>query len=261
MHDAWEALLQVNANSPKLFRRGGTLVRLATDRELASIETVTKEWLFTWLAAWADWIKLTPWGEQPTKPDKDVVRSILEAPSKRLPRIDIVTHAPFFARGGELIAAHGYHSSESTYLAPPEGWLMADVSSKPAPSQTAAARELLHELICDFPFVSAADRAHIFSALLTPFIRRIVNGPVPLHLVEAPTPGTGKSMLCQVVSIVAQGTKVAASVFSQSKEEQRKVIFAVLLQAPSVVLLDNVDSDDRTGRLESDVLAAVLTGR
>jgi hypothetical protein len=64
---------------------------------------------------------------------------------------------------------------------------------------------LLDELAGDFPFVSDSDRAHWLAALLLPFVRRMINGPTPLHFVEAPCNGAGKSLLCDIISIVATG--------------------------------------------------------
>ena len=46
-------------------------------------------------------------------------------------------------------------------------------------------------------------RIILLAALLLPFVRRMVHGPTPLHLIESPSPGTGKSLLAKVISKIA----------------------------------------------------------
>jgi len=54
--------------------------------------------------------------------------------------------------------------------------------------QVARARALLvDELLVDFPFVKESDRAHAVAAILLPFLRRMIGGLAPIHLIEAPT--------------------------------------------------------------------------
>jgi hypothetical protein len=77
---------------------------------------------------------------------------------------------------------------------------------------------------------------------------------VPLFAVRAPTPGTGKSLLADVVSIIGTGRPAARMTPDGDDGETRKRILAVALEGAPVVLLDNVD-----GRLGSRSLAAALT--
>ncbi|MFH1463503.1 MAG: ATPase, partial [Pseudomonadota bacterium] len=76
----------------------------------------------------------------------------------------------------------------------------------------------------------------------------------PLHLVEAPTEGTGKTLLAKVVSLVATGAVAQGTSLPRSEEEIRKKLTATLAGSPSVVLLDNV-----AHALDSESMAAVLT--
>jgi TOTE conflict system primase-like protein len=255
VHDAWEVIRAENWKRLRFFRHGGVLVRLAHD----VFEPVTHDWLFAWLASYADWVKETKSGEVASKPDKDVVRSIIIAPSQRIPLVNSIEHAPYFDRTGKLVEQPGYNAPDETYYAPPKGWHMERVKPRPSADDVAAAKSVVDELIADFPFVGLSDRAHALSALLTPMMRRLFDGPTPLHLFEAPTPGTGKSLLCELISRVVQGKPVEAGAFSSNQEEHRKRITAALLQALRVILWDNVDSDGRAGRIESRALATVLT--
>ena len=67
---------------------------------------------------------------------------------------------------------------------------MADI---PSMNEINKAKDLLlDELLADFPFASQADRANAVAWLLLPLIRPSIDGPTPLHLIEAPIQGTGK---------------------------------------------------------------------
>lgn len=257
VHDAWEVIRAENRKKLRFFRHGGVLVRLAHD----VFEPVTHDWLFAWLASYADWVKETKSGEVASKPDKDVVRSIIIAPSQRIPLVNSIEHAPYFDRTGKLVEQPGYNAPDETYYAPPSGWHMERVKHRPSADDVATAKSVVDELIADFPFVGPSDRAHALSALLTPIMRRLFDGPTPLHLFEAPTPGTGKSLLCDLISRVVQGKPVEAGAFSSNQEEHRKRITASLLQALKVILWDNVDWDGRAGRIESRALATALTSQ
>jgi putative DNA primase/helicase len=62
-----------------------------------------------------------------------------------------------------------------------------DVPNEPSEADLVRARALiLDDLLCDFPFVSDANRAHAVARFLLPFVRELISGPTPLHLIEAP---------------------------------------------------------------------------
>jgi hypothetical protein len=82
----------------------------------------------------------------------------------------------------------------------------------------------------------------------------MVAGCTPIHLIEAPTPGSGKGLLSDLVSIVTIGRTCEPTTLPQSEDETRKKITSILVKAPPIVLLDNV-----RGRLDSAQLACAIT--
>ena len=121
--------------------------------------------------------------------------------------------------------------------------------------EVAAARSLVcDDLLGEFPFTSLAERAHAVSLLLLGFLRAMVDGPTPLHLIEKPTPGTGATLMVDAISNILTG--VGASVMTEGRddEEWRKRVTAKLRQIPSMVLIDNLRH-----RLDSSAVAAALT--
>jgi len=96
--------------------------------------------------------------------------------------------------------------------------------------------------------------AHAVGLLLLPFARDLIEGPTPLHLVEKPSPGTGASLLVDVLTSPATGHSVQAMTEGGGEEEWRKRITAKLRSGPAVTLIDNVRH-----KLDSASLSAALT--
>ena len=56
---------------------------------------------------------------------------------------------------------------------------------------------LIDEVIGEFPYQDTASHANAHGLLLTPIIRQSISGHVPLALLDATRPGTGKTLLAE----------------------------------------------------------------
>jgi hypothetical protein len=90
--------------------------------------------------------------------------------------------------------------------------------------------------------------------LLTTILRPAIARHVPLALLDAPSQGTGKSLLSDVVPVIATGSSAAILTMSDSEEELQKAITSLLLEGSTIITIDNI-----TGRLQSKHLDGVLT--
>ena len=124
----------------------------------------------------------------------------------------------------------------------------------PTQDEWEAAVTVLLDPLFDFPFRASCDRAAAVAAILSLVARHAIAGPVPLFTPRSPAPGTGKTLLADVVAIVGTGRSAARMTAGDDDGESRKLILAVALEGAPVVLLDNVDK-----RLGSHALAAALT--
>jgi len=249
--------ITISEPSP-LFVRDGRLVSLRPSRGGLSLVEVTEPQMMGVLVRMADWYKPSARDEvKDTTPDRALVQDLLAFPAPGIQPIEAVIDTPIFGKDGELLAAPGYHPSERLWLQPGTG--LGQLEIPPAPSDNeilAAKRLLLDELLGDFPFVDPGDRAHALAALLLPFARRMVDGFTPLHLVEAPTPGSGKGLLCDLIAILATGRACEARSLPGHDDEIRKMVTAELSKSRPIVLLDNI-KERKT--LDSSALAAVVT--
>src|SRR5690606_17262433 len=100
----------------------------------------------------------------------------------------------------------------------------------------------------------SADRANAWALLLTGIVRPAIEGQVPMALLDAPEPGTGKSLLASVATLIATGRVGAMQSMPDDDAELRKLITGLLVAGASHVILDNVD-----GIIKSPVLAGALT--
>ena len=254
----WDARGVVNAANgqrPFLFRRSGRPVRLVMAGGNPQIEYVDDTVMYGILARLADWVRRTDEGDFDAMPPHSVAKDLVASTDPSLPPLDAVVSAPVFDSTGTLVVQPGYHRDSGIWYHEPPGFVLPPVPDDPSDSDLDHARALLlDECLVDFPFVSESDRTHAIAAFILPFVRRLVSGPTPIHLYEAPTPGTGKTLLAEITSLVATSSNADPITLGRDDEEVRKKITSLLALGRPVVLIDNV----RAG-MDSANLAAALT--
>ena len=253
--DAWVIIESAN-QPPSLFQRGHLLADMAQDdKGQPTIRTLDKAAFLGILDRLADFMAETRDGPKPARPPKDVVADMMSSKNIPLPILLGIIEAPVFDSSGHLATSLGYQPETRYYLELPKGQSLCAISGNPTQAEIDKARGIiLDELLVDFCFVGDPDRAHAVAALLLPFVRALINGYTPLHLVESPTPGSAKGLLVTVLTVPAIGRGPAVMTEGGSEEEWRKRITAKLLQAPQFILIDNI----RSG-LDSAALSAALT--
>jgi hypothetical protein len=253
--EALKAVIAAN-DPPRIFQRG-VLTRIWLDENgTPMLQTMTDKAIRSRLGRVADWYRLDQFGNRKaTYPPMAVVhdiQSLVEWPG--IPVIKGVVESPVFASDGTLVATPGYNPAAKLWLHCAQGFVVPPVVPVPSAKDVRAAVALLHELFHDFPFAEEASRCHAIAAMLLPFCRDLIDGPTPLHLIDAPAPGTGKGLLAQVISIPATGRPAEVMPEGGNDAEWRKRITATLLRAPVFIQFDNI-----RGRLDSASFAAVLT--
>lgn len=252
---AWNALEKSN-NPPRLFTFGGLPVRIARVDGMPTTQTLSEDRLRYELARDAVWFKMTEKeGAKSASPPVPMVRDMLASPSYPLPGLTGIVEAPTFGPDGSLPTNAGYHEASKTFYAPAPGFSVSPISDTPNEAEIAAARALIcDDLLGDFPFTGNAERANAIALVLLPFVRGMIPGSTPLHLIEKPEAGTGATLLAEVVAVIATGRDIGAMTEGRDEDEWRKRITAKLRGAPSIVLIDNLRR-----RLDSAVISSVLT--
>lgn len=259
---ALDVLVEYN-NPPKLFRHGSGLVRLEADQSgrLRPVE-LTADRLRHELANAARWTKAkkSPFGTGPgredTRPPLDVVKNILATPDVPLPVLRGLTEVPVVLRDGRILDQSGFDPESGMYFQPYDPHLQLEIPATPTSSDVVEAKANIDDLIGDFAFVADSDCAHAVALIVSTFARSLIDGPTPLHDVEAPSPGTGKTLLVEVGLYPAVGPNVGLMAPAKDEEECRKRVTAVIREARSVAVIDNLSRP-----LDSGVVSAMLTAR
>lgn len=246
---AVEALAASN-DPPRWFHRSGAMVEVAYDEDgRALVRAIDESRLTFILSKAARFVSSSQKrGCVHVVPPKVVVQSILSGDLAFLPPLAAIAQAPALGRKGGISLKKGYCPDSKLYIASDLGWKIA------AKSGQDAARWLMEEVLSDFPFQAKADLANAIGLMVQTFVRAAIAGPTPMTIVDAPTQGTGKSLLAKVCAYPALGRSVPSVNAPCGEEEWQKALISMLQAGRPIILIDNISR-----RVDSDSLAAALT--
>jgi hypothetical protein len=255
--EALEALQAAN-DPPFLFVRSGVMVAVIRDeKQRQVIGDVGESALRGRMTRSANYFKRNAKGEPaeyppPIEAVKDVLA--LEPSQWGFQPLDGVVEAPILRPDGSILENPGYDAVTGLYYAPDPNLSIPPIVENPSSDQVAAALQFITSAIGEFPYKDGASWANAIAAFLTPIVKPAINAPAPLALFDAPQAGTGKSLLADVLSIVATGRPGEMFSAPRDEDEWRKQITTALLTGTSVVVIDNVNR-----KLDNPDLCKVLT--
>lgn len=247
--ECWRVLLGSPIGA-RVFRFGTALVRVP---DTDGVDTLDPVKLTGLLHRAADWFREDEHGTRPGRVPPDVARDMVALPDAAVPRLVGITPLPILRRDGSVLADEG-HDPESGLFCRPGARLRGLAADATHLGRVKALALLRDELLGDFPFARPSDAAHALALLVAPVVRHLIDGPTPLHVIEAPSEGTGKTLLADVAHALATGLPADPTSLPTREEEVRKKLTAILLGSPAMVLLDNVNHT-----VDSPSLAALLT--
>ncbi len=157
---------------------------------------------------------------------------------------------------GSILSSPGYDPATRLYLRP--NIEVGPIPDRPTKIDAEVARDLILDLVCDFPFKNLTHQAMWLSGLLTVIARASFDGPAPLFALDGNCPGSGKTKLADLIAITASGRRMPRSIWPSTRhgdDEVRKRITSMALAGERFALLDNLDSP-----LGGAALDAALTG-
>jgi len=205
------------------------------------------------LAGVADFVKYSK-GMKYISPPLDVVKNILSMGTWNFPALEGIVEAPILRADGTVLDQEGYDKATRTYYIPAPNLKVPAIPKEPTKKEFKKALNLIEEIFVDYPFTDDISKANTYALLLTPLIRAIFNGLAPMAVIDAPDRGTGKSMLADIVALIATGRTASLMTAPTEEAEWRKKITSTLLEGAKTILIDNV-----TRPVHSDSLATVLT--
>jgi hypothetical protein len=157
-----------------------------------------------------------------------------------LPLLAGVTNTPFLRSDGSICETAGY-DVQSHLLFKPERQAYPPIPSSPSKLDAEKALEQLRRLIETFPFVTKADRSVALAGMLTVLDRRSIT-TAPLIAFTSPASGTGKSLLVDLMGVLATGRLMPVLSQGKSEEEFEKRLGASLLAGDACISIDNCEA-------------------
>lgn len=170
-----------------------------------------------------------------------------------------VIRTPTLRADGSVLQVRGYDAATGLLYLPDRDF--SKVPEKPTQEDAKRAADMLLDVVVDFPFATAADRAIWLAAVLTLLLRSAIAGPTPLFAFDANVRGAGKTWLADLAAIIAIGPALARVAWPGCDEEVRKLITSVALEGWSSVLLDNVATKLGGPSLDAALTATTWQGR
>jgi hypothetical protein len=252
-----------------IYQRGGMLVRVVRDASPAAkgirrpfaprIEPLPPPLLRERLAANARWvmIKETSSGgavEMRARPPAWCVSAVhARAGWPGIHHLEAVVDYPVLRPDGTILGRPGYDPETGLLLE--SAATCPAIPDRPSAAEAIDARDVLLDVVGDFPFEREAHKAAWLAALLTPLARFAFTGPTPLFLVDANVRAAGKGLLLDVISRIVTGERFTIATYTSDEDELRKRITSLVLAGDRLVLFDNLE-----GKFGNAVLDAALTG-
>ena len=234
---------------PLLYQRGTSLVQVIGLPMAGSGQSVRMKPMIVDVSAIALVDKLTQlvrW-ELVTKegvkivdcPERIAKTLLSRAGSWALPPLTGVIDCPTLRADGAVLDRDGYDKRSGLYL---RLWTPSfpSISRRPSRKDAQQALGLLLELLRGFPFLEDADRSVAVSAILTSLIRPSLR-TAPLFAFRAAKMGSGKSLLADVVSMIAAGRPAAVMAQGADENEDKKRFLPILSEGDPVAVIDNIE--------------------
>ena len=241
-----------------IYQRGGRLVRPIIETvdatrgrqtNIVQLKLLDEVYLRDLLCRNARWEKYSARSKQqtPVNPPSEIAHTILaRAGDWEFPAIAGVISAPTMRPDGSLLTEPGYDKATRLLLVEPPP--MPAIPEKPTREDAEQALALL----TGFPFDDDVARACALSAMITPVVRGAF--PVtPMHASRAPTAGSGKSFLWDIVAAIVIGQPMPVLSTGASVEETEKRLGSALMAGQPLISIDNI-----SGELGGDALCQII---
>jgi putative DNA primase/helicase len=253
--------LLIDAGVP-VYQRGGELVRPIIETvdasrgrktKVAQLRILDPVYLRDLLARHAIWLRYDKKEGQMnmTNPPYETATTVMgRAGEWKFKAISGVISTPTMRPDGSLLTEQGYDEVTGLLLVEPPP--MPAIPDQPTREDALAALKLLEDLLEGFPFVDDVSKACALSAIMTPILRGAFL-VTPMHASRAPTAGSGKSFLWDIVAAIAIGQLMPVMSTGANVEETEKRLGAALMAGQPLISIDNI-----SGELGGDALCQVI---
>lgn len=265
-------VLQLLDRSNRVFLNNDNLVTVRhkedqTGDSYLCLDKITVDTIDTFAEEVADFIRVSADENAPSKlleiPPDWLCRNLVKNPCKyeHLRTINTITSFPILLPNDGILKESGYNEEFKIWYEPTRERTRSIYDIEPSKENAIEARDRLLELICDFPFEFEESKATWLSMLLTMQARQAIRGSAPLFVLDAPSEGPGKTMLCNIAMLIATGQTWPVCDLPFDEAEQRKSLITYLIESRPVVFFDNMKGLIQGKAIEAALTSNKFTGR
>ena len=171
-------------------------------------------------------------------PPKNILIALLERGEWAFPPVTGVINTPTLRPDGSLLVEPGYDAETGLWHAADPSLVLPPIPNEPTTDDAVAALAVLSEPLAGYGFAGDLDQSVSLAAIVTACARGGFD-LTPMFLFTAPTAGSGKSHLVDLISLIARGRECPVIAPGKKDEEFEKRLVALLLEAAPIVSLDN----------------------
>jgi hypothetical protein len=270
--DAAQSAILALPNGPQVFQRARKVCFIARGvsspkwlirpPDLPVIMPTTAARLTELAATAAAWVKFDKRSHswEPALPPAWVADTLASRGEWTFPVLEGIVHAPTLRPDGSILDTPGY-DPDTGLLLDLHGPRYPAIPARPTLDNARTAIGILQEPLLDFPFAEPHDLSATLAYILTPVARPAIQGPVPLGGISANTPGTGKGLLADLISLIGTGRHATKWPQVSEEEEERKRLLSIGLAGYPLVCIDNVTRPMGSPALDMALTSLVYSDR
>jgi putative DNA primase/helicase len=184
-------------------------------------------------------------------PPKDVISQLLEARHWLFPTVVGIINAPTMREDGSLLTEQGYDPQTKLWHKSSGAVTLPNTPECPTKAEALAALAKLNELLVGFPFAKQKEeetgercvaRSVALAGMMTTALRGALPVAVPLFLITATEPRTGKTYLVHIIAMLATGhiPPSTAGASEERPDEIEKRIETAAMSGRPIMHLNNL---------------------
>jgi hypothetical protein len=238
-----ESVELILADTHKFYVRGGSVVSLHRDENTSDLEVrmATRASLIRTVSLLSTWERKAFDSYKVCDPPNKYMDLLMDGQDfLHLMNLKSIARQPFFRPSGGLVIDPGYDLESGVYCDFVKNSYSFNLSPQKQDAYNAVVE--LKKLLGEFSFAEGVDLITAISAIMTGVVRQSLRS-APLFHIKAPQIASGKSYLTDLIASFASPRLPSAYAYPTTDEECQKLLLAVLLNSPAVVVFDNLTTD------------------
>lgn len=168
---------------------------------------------------------------------------------------------PIVRPDGSIFQTPGIDAVTGAYYEPARRLKIEPIPDNPTQEDAVEAAKILLEPIESFPIDGPDNRAAWVSTILSIIGRRAISGTVPMTMIEANSPASGKDILATMIGAIVFGRKLEHSAYSHDDAEMEKRLIGEAISGSKVIYLGNIEGSFGLPCINGALTGSGLKGR